>query len=149
MNFKTPRIQSEWDRQEPELRDVLLELDAHLMFWGLPNITVTELHRTKEEAFKLYFAEGRAKGLSAQNAKWRAQRRFTYHFCDCAADFRSSGKPWTKAETDRVFAWLRKRCPVGAWGLLFHDAGTGPHFHLELKSKERRDAWEQAQRGTV
>lgn len=145
MLFKTPRIQSEWDRQEPELRAVLEELDAHLKYWGMAPLMLTELGRTGAEDFAIYLREGLKNGLSARHAKWAAEHHFTFHFVDCAADFRSSGKPWTRAEDARVFAWLRKRCPVGEWGLLQHDAGTGLHFHLELKKKARRDAWEKSQ----
>lgn len=145
MIFKTPAMEEQWKDAHPELRDVIGVLEAQLVAWGYPPICVTEVDRTKAENFAIYFQRELADGLTESHARWRAERQFSYHFCGCAVDFRSSGDPYNAGQRERIFWWLRKRCPVGPWGLLFHDTGSGLHFHLERKDGARRKAWEAGQ----
>lgn len=147
MLFKTPAMEAQHAKAHPELREAMAEADATIIGWGLPPLMVTEVERTPGENFAIYFRKGLDEGLTEAHAKWRAERQFSYHLCLCAEDFRSSGRPWTPGERDRIFAMLRARCPKGQWGLLLHDAGTGLHFHLEAKDFLWRRNWEQRHRG--
>ena len=63
-----------------------------------------------------------------------ARLRFTWHFCNCAADLRT--RHYAQTEKARAFAWLEARCiPRHAWELLEHDT-AGPHFHVARKDEE-------------
>lgn len=130
MLFKTTRIGSEYPTLHKDLREKLSALETYLKAWSLPGLTITDAQRTVDEQEALYLPVYRKQGASEDDARKLARHRFSWHLLGCAADFRSSGPPWSKAATGRVNAWLKVNCPGALWEVLEHDLGTGLHFHL-------------------
>lgn len=56
-----------------------------------------------------------------------AEKRFTWHWCRCAADLRS--RHYTLAQLAQVAEWFSERCKKPQWEFLVHDV-TAPHIHV-------------------
>lgn len=79
-------------------------------------LTATEWVTAKEVA-----------GLNETALRQRAARKFTWHWCRCAADLRS--RHYSQAQLHRVRRWFVDRCPQPLWEFLVHDV-TAPHIHV-------------------
>lgn len=142
MLFKTTAISTQFRDLHPDLRGLLHVLDAQLEVWKLPPFTVTEALRTKEGQEHIYWAQFSSKGFSEEEARRMARRKFSWHMCGCAADFRSSGQPYSDDERDQISEWLKDKCGGSAWELLEHDIGHGRHFHVAKRDFSWRHKWE-------
>lgn len=143
MLYKTTAIASQFRALHPDVRSLLYVLDAQLEFWKLPPLTVTDAVRTEDDQERLYLAHYLAKGFLEDEAKRMARKKFSWHLARCAADFRSSGKPYIDEELDQISLWLHEKCPGSEWELLLHDVGHGKHFHVAKRDFLWRRQWEQ------
>lgn len=142
MLFKSTAMASEFRDLHPDLRSVLLVLDAQLDFWKLPPLTITDLLRTPVDQERLYTPQYLAKGFSDEDARRMARKKFSWHLVGAAADFRSSGPPYSDDERDRVSEWLNQKCGGSGWELLLHDIGHGKHFHVGRRDWTWKGRWE-------
>lgn len=120
MNFKTPRIEDEFNGTatggivlDKRLRGILSEAHDWLINKGLPGIMVTCLIRTPEE-----------------NAAQPGSNPKSSHISGRAADIRTVS--YSKESIDALCEHLQD-----VWGkqflhVLYHDSGGGPHIHLNI-----------------
>jgi hypothetical protein len=125
--FKTPLIGTQYASLHPALKRALTELDSVVTGWGLPQITLTEALRTRAENTGIY------------TAQYLAQD----HLCMTAADYRSSGLPYSATDWDRVQKWLKSKYQKPMWEVLVHDIGIGLHGHLAICDFNWRRKFEQ------
>lgn len=147
MQFKTPVIASQFLGLHPDLRVLLHDLDEWLWDNKMERLTVTDALRTREDQRRLYTKTYQAQRMSDAEAQDKAFRRFSYHLCACAADFRHTVKPYMADEQKRIWEWLAKHCTGSEWELLEHDLGWGKHFHIARRDFEWRRKWEQSEAG--
>lgn len=144
MLFKTPSISAQFEAVHPELREALEELDADLRGDGLPELTVTDVGRTTAEQEEIYWRRYHLPNVSEAAARAKARRKFSWHLCGAAVDFRCW--QYTPEQRRRIRAWIYRRCPSPLWEFLEHDTGSGVHFHLGRQDFEVRRRYERQNR---
>ena len=146
MLFKTPRIASEYPLLHGDLREKLVQLSGQLAAWGLPEFTITDAIRTREEQAAIYLPHYRAKGFSETEALQLGRNKPSWHLPGFAADFRGSTRHYTREENARIRSWLEEHCPRKEWEVLLHNLGTGMHWHLGRRDFVGLRAWEQKEK---
>lgn len=146
MLFKTPAMEAQFRDAHPELQTAVADVDERVTSWGFPPICVTDVFRTKAENVATYMAKNLRQGMDPHEARKDAELRRTFHFCGAAADFRSSGAPYTTEQEAKIFSFLRAAFPATGWETLLHNVSTGVHFHLAIKDWDRLHEWEKQQR---
>ncbi len=132
MKWKTVELQVQFLDLHPEVRRLVLSLDAYSDAAKLPEVVVTHVLRTPEQQEDIYWRNLRiAKDISEDEARAQARKKFSWHMARCAVDIRNSH--YTPDQLSRVMAYLRPCCPTGPWELLQHDVGRGDHIHIGRK----------------
>ncbi len=151
MLFKSPEVGLQWATCNPKTRAAVTFVDAQIQSWGLPQITITELSRTHQQNIEIYTKAFLKEGHAPDEALALAEAKVSYHLIDCAADFRSSGAPYSSKDNDRIHGWMKERFPSEDFEVLFHDLGSGLHHHLAAKQRDLLAAWISAHhpRGTA
>lgn len=143
MLFKTTSIGAQYASLHPALRRALTELDGIVAGWGLPEITLTEAMRTRADNTAIYTAQYLSDGMSREDAEKKAAHRFSYHLCLCAADYRSSGLPYSAEQWDKIQKRLKAKYQKPLYEVLVHDVGIGLHGHLAICDFSWRKKFEQ------
>jgi hypothetical protein len=99
----------------PDVRALVLALDAWCLKEGLPEVVVVGLSRTPER---------NAQVGGAANS---------YHLSGCAADLRNHH--YEPHELARVETWLRSQCPPALFELITKPHGQGAHLHIARKDR--------------
>lgn len=144
MKFKEPHLEVEFREMHPDVRDVLVALDAWSVKHRIPETVVTHVFRGRAFMEETYWL-GIAKKLTIQLpnaspaeveriARETARMKFSWHLVRCAADIRN--RHYTKEEREDVFAWLRVHCKPPMFELVQHDVGKGDHIHVGRKDLE-------------
>lgn len=107
-----------------ETRKVAEEFDRWTVQQGMPEAVVTAISRDAP----FYTAKGLRKP------------KFSWHFTDCAVDFRN--RHYTPAQKQKCRVWLKQRLTGSQWEVVLKDHGTGPHFHIAYRDFSRRREWE-------
>ncbi len=133
MKFKETYLRDEFkDLLHNDVRIVVEALDVWSRENGIPEVVVTEVHRTipQQQAiytrhadqliYRLKIGDPDLDGQELDLAKelmdlsrdavmaW-ARRRFSWHLCNCAVDIRS--RNYSKDQLGAVMSFLAKRCP--------------------------------------
>lgn len=149
MLFKTTALAAEYPRLHPELRKLLTQLDEHITGLELAPLTLTHVLRTKAEQEELYWARYHTSGVTEATARELARKRFSWHLCACAADFRASC--YSAEHRALLRRWLTAKFQKPGWEILEHDIGRGEHFHVAVCDQAWRRKFEQPESsaGTV
>jgi hypothetical protein len=142
MLFKSPEIGLQWAHAHPETRTAVTFIDSQIKAWGLPQITLTDVVRTPDEQERIYLPTFLARGFSETEARQEARAKFSWHLCECAVDFRSSGAPYSEPDSKRIWDFMSESFKSPMWELLFHDVGLGKHFHVGYRDYGARRNYE-------
>jgi hypothetical protein len=146
MLFKSPEIGLQWLRCHHKTKEAVTSIDAQVQLWRLPELTITSLARTHAENTTIYLGTFLREGHEPAEALAMAEEKLSYHLegVECAADFRSSGEPYSPSTNDRIHGWMKDQFPSDRYEVLFHDVGRGMHHHLAFKDHGRLEAWKAA-----
>lgn len=138
---------------QPDLRQLLYDVDWFCASQKMPGVVVTQLVRTVDEQIAIYvpFWRGLAmrfdggEHMTPSLAKLaievadkpedylraKAINQFTWHLVRCAADIRI--RHWTKDQLKQVVSFVSEKAKDSRlWEFLVHDV-SGPHMHIGIR----------------
>ena len=131
MKFKneSQRLKSEWSdlyQNNPELFELMMELDIYAMTSFGKEILITMIFRTDEEQAYLYRNSERFK-----EKPFKSPHQFWH-----AVDIRS--RSFTTQEQKRMVRWINRKFNKPnyyKWTSKVHNVGAGDHFHIQFVKK--------------